>query len=896
MRRRRHTKRAKNRCQKTPSPRHALAIIGRLIRRRIEKTTIYNKGVSLVHILHLGWRDKAQEPHPDGVGRGEDGEASMDDPPVENGDVTQVLPTNSDASLPSTSSSMAPPRAETTSHHSTPSVSGESEHHGIDTNINAIRHEQPTRPNRSRAKKDKTKRKTIKRRGLVARSIGRPKLTMSLRHRRAPIPQPSQNTKGSKKLKMLRRRLDKLKDDVQLIASSLTEEIEGLQFRETTTGEVETLGQESEASPGTHPLESSAPPPGEDAEPRPSEQRVNKRNKGRTRRQTLDLIDMFEAGPSHGRTDVTKDRGKHPRRTKRAARKPEGAFPKSVSRLSATSSSHLHTCGSSENPDWPSLPASGRLKGLVKETAKEIVKNKQSKSITGLTRRRWADIVAVRINDNTRSDQQASTSGVENNVFSPRTWASVASSSSRSDPMDVTSSSATENVRPVSASLSNGPVGCRKKKKIESKISNSDQLLVDVVNGKGKTQSLKCTRKKIHDRFDNCMKLKSQQQNRVQSDSDIIQSRDHKPITTSNQGETSSSEVRANETKKDGPSNWYIDNMSVVYTRPVASVISLNAPLEARAKQMNRCNNRSVTPSKTREYLTLFDVEPASETQTDPTTSIDLCDRMSMISFQSSCETNSKETAGPSRCKTRGNNSPRKASKHKRLANPANQKEVSKAAQDEVDPPKSKKKISLKYRALLRGESGRLDAKAVTEMTSRSKKTDSLQEDKLANRTLQRRQRQRRQEASHNLQRSPAVAAERQATRSADATPWCVPGAAAAPQRTAAASARADGASTSKRGVDGEDKSENSWDNHAHLMHKADVTKSMRKALPPITLQRPVSAQSAPELTRCHNKICLELHTIGKESLDIGWWHAYLHQIPESTCPHTDEPSTSRAL
>lgn len=62
---------------------------------------------------------------------------------------------------------------------------------------------------------------------------------------------------------------------------------------------------------------------------------------------------------------------------------------------------------------------------------------------------------------------------------------------------------------------------------------------------------------------------------------------------------------------------------------------------------------------------------------------------------------------------------------------------------------RSPKKVSLRYRALLRGDGSHVGAKTLTEMQTRNKKTNHLHDSKVATRNWQRQQRQERQTSHH---------------------------------------------------------------------------------------------------------------------------------------------------
>ncbi|XP_059173230.1 uncharacterized protein LOC131953843 [Physella acuta] len=584
---------------------------------------------------------------------------------------------------------------------------------GVDSNINNVRHDFANQKTAAKRGPKKKKKKSVKGKRLVARSIGRPKLKRGLR----PRQMGSVHTK-IKKLELQCRRLSKWKDEMtRRLLSSLPED----------------PAQVGPQRSGPQALDEPLDATHQTARGAESDVKLTRQRKC-TGRKAVDFIDFYQAGPSHSYSN------REQRKSTVKVRK-QGDAPKMAGRLNKSSS---YTClrhGSSESIEWPSLP--GRSKGSIMETAKEIVKSKKSGSFTKMARKRYADIVTRRSRDEVTDRGKQQQPCLPDKAVETRTWASVASTSglaqkkTKVDDQPCTSSASPKPME-VEPMVSSVPASKVKQK------GKQDKHCPEGCKGKCKAQAAKFSSRIADDNLDKKLKLKAAKYRTKRAQS----------------GDSSDESCRTSDHSpnyRQRGQNWCIDNMSVVYTRPVASVISLHSPTgHKQRRELNKCNNQQetschgelVTTVTTRRSTKEF-VHKANPDETN----VDLCDRLSLISFQSSVESD-QPSCSKSRPRPRDNGRQR-LNKPKRAS--ANQREASKSNTENSEPNKQRKKVSVRYRKLLRGESGRLDAKTVTELNTRSKRSETLEGDKEMTRAIQRRQRQERQQTSHDLQRSPTL-------------------------------------------------------------------------------------------------------------------------------------------
>ncbi|KAI8793429.1 uncharacterized protein LOC106057046 [Biomphalaria glabrata] len=685
--------------------------------------------------------------------------------------------------------------------------------HEVDVNINAIDNERPQKSRGSASKKTQTRR--VKKTGaLDARSYCNVKKTWKKKSVEKGRSISLEDSKRAK-LKLLKKRLVKLQNDVQEISKSLDDELVGSlscpaqNISSRTRSSVELQSEQKDSLTAVDSASKSTTDR--------TNERFRKRQKQRTQRKTLDLINNYEAGPSHAGQLETK---KHQHNKTFQKGKTEGRLPKTKTSSSTLSPRLPALVGSKDSEDWPSLPGTDRPKCQMKEAAKEMIKNKQSGSLTKICRKRWSDVVLRRSEESSLCDKS------ERVDSSKRTWASVASHGTN--------------------------------RSLETSIEVSSQS-IPATNTRKKKHSPVEAEHSVEDREDN---------NTARSlcSADAVKKKTKKSSTSQSKEEMDQTKRKGRVVEKDMSAGLSsakscqvnqccIDKMPVVYTKPVGAYISLNDGLSK--KDTNKGNNRTVTPKTCVKPKACCGRSVPSKESSD----LDICDGLSTFSFESISEKNEGTCKSLRKKKPRGTDVSAQKTRHRKIGAASCQKDNHKSNQEEVDRSKQKK-VSTKYRALMRGESGRLDAKAITEVTTRARRNETLQGDKELNRTLLKKQRQQRQQTSYNMQRSPPKKA-----KVLDLSPEVndVSSPAKNPPENR------DKPSTSKQRKCDHNKSDK-----RHSSAAPDVFRQIMRA----DAHKPVYAESAPELNRQPKGFILEIEPANSDALDMGWWHAYLRQKP----------------
>ncbi|XP_005091779.1 uncharacterized protein LOC101845602 [Aplysia californica] len=570
--------------------------------------------------------------------------------------------------------------------------------------------------------------------------------------------------------------------------------------------------------------------------------------------------------------------------------------------------------------EWPSLSDAYRLKGLVKDAATEIVKNKQSGSVTRMTRQRWADIVASRSKEKIPF-QEVTKDGNSLRLEPPRqnTWAAVAASSY---------AKAQSQIPPETASASQrGPVTEAKPTALNDRSSREsltrsrrrrknmsttyrDKLLGGCVKGKGKPQSLsfyrrlamegrrgaKMRRNKKRQKKKACTAVHDNTPSDMAPDKTVV-------VPKVGAREEVNPVKRREATSRDnnGKQAWSIDNMPVVYTKPASSVISLNEPQlkvkRHRKGNKNKCNNRDFSladfiTSAAKNKRRQKDEKPERKNESSGS---DLCTLLSSISFHSEknledgeCSYSEKRTRKEQKSLPCVENTSPHQLKRTKQAKRHNK------ADGET------KKVSLRYRALLHREEGRLDVKAVSEIHTRNKRAEALLGNKCSNRDKVKLQRQERQHRSHNEQRSPTQTSinvtknnepsqainhsEAQGT-SKDFTSSCTNTVRKSKASNDSVEGTGQMCTSDKRDA-----------NNSFVQMCSNGGSSASFNLLPIAsdfdVPLPLHFRSEPDLTVRPGLLQLDVQPVPTDCLDIKWWHSYLfQQTGGDTGP--EEPSTS---
>ena len=495
----------------------------------------------------------------------------------------------------------------------------------------------------------------------------------------------------------------------------------------------------------------------------------------------------------HISAQTTRKKGWEKKMVDRRAKRGRGEF-QSASR-SSIGSSHDHTKSlSSDNSEWPSLPVSGRTRAHAKETATEIVKSKHNASITK-TRKGWADIVSKRNKESVTSGNNQQVIDKKKAETGPntdrKTWASVAATgTSKCQEIGLSKSisgrDAEQCGEPYTSATPSG--SCKKKRrKANFSLAYTDRIWLTCQKSKGNTHVHNFYRKHFGDRKSNASKRRSnpasprkkicgekrhglqQQERQVSAAADMSSV----PQTLSKGCclKSLSSQARiikgahmkctSSDHDSDGQNACLVDNMPEVYTKKAGMVITLNESNHDRTthKNVNKCNNRLNRaeqcrfPTPSRKTISDDSVGPSSVSGND------LCSQLSSMTFQTPNESGCarSEEASVSYGMKKTLDSQNSSGTCKR-SQPTGQPNILKASHTEGVSTKQKK-VSLRYRALLRDGCGPLDARAVSNINKRNRRADNLQDSKVATRAMRRRQRQEHQNTTHISRRTQASSA-----------------------------------------------------------------------------------------------------------------------------------------
>ncbi|GFO36476.1 hypothetical protein PoB_006298100 [Plakobranchus ocellatus] len=420
-----------------------------------------------------------------------------------------------------------------------------------------------------------------------------------------------------------------------------------------------------------------------------------------------------------------------------------------------------------ETSEWPSLP---RTKGHTKEAATEIVKSKHSASVTKMTRKRWADIVSASKYDQAKENKvlEAKTS-VEWN-----TWASVAAKDTQ--PPEKSENRPNHSKEKTTSVPASGSDNVKKRKKrAEYGLAYTDKIWLTCQKPKGPSTIQNLYRKHFVDAKDKVTKRKSnpgsprkrsfdkrreevafeKQTNTPSSTNPILQTSSDETSSTQTQDEEGI-EPKCTSSNQDcnGLNKCLVDYMPVVYTKKAGKVITLNESNHDRPthRNVNKCNNRAGGKLSRRSK----EVASENSVRLSHVSGTDLCSQLSSMTFQTptnSCVSFSRDRSVSSR--TRENQD---CSGTSMRPQPSGQPKSSQGLQTD-GVANRQKKVSLGYRALLRDSSGPLDARAVSDIHTRNRRADTLQDDKKATRAMRRRLRSDRQITTHNMRRTSRHAA-----------------------------------------------------------------------------------------------------------------------------------------
>ncbi|GFS01324.1 hypothetical protein ElyMa_004578200 [Elysia marginata] len=774
-------------------------------------------------------------------------------------------------------------------------------------------------------------------RGLVARSIGKPKL----RERR--------RNEGNLKRRMistLRKKKKKLRARNVLVRrlhakTILSKPAEREDTPHASNQEVSTMFpfQENKFKDSSPETNSKSEISNVETTEVPATSKFAKRNSHKWRT-LMKLGNTVSAGRASAQTPKKK---RWERRAVEHKAKEDGATSNSASRCNITAGHTQTKDQSPDNSEWPALATPTRTRAHAKETATEIVKSKHSVSTTKTTRKAWADIVTRRskepvsaiTNQQTKDKKKA-----ETGVGLEKTWASVAAAgtskceASAGKPDASKTEACGEPSNAVSQSASGNMK--RKRRKAGYSLAYTDKIWLTCQKSKGKPHVQSFYRRHFGDRKDKTSKRKTgtasplkkmcpeRPSENKHSEKQIEETCDKDSASqTSTEGTRSSSprvnikhgaHLKCTSSNRDsqGQNPCLIDNMPVVYTKKAGMVITLNESNHDRSthKNVNKCNNQN---HRARHCQSFSRSEETDSFNTTDVSGTDLCSQLSSMTFQTPTTSNYTIDKEPSE-KRKTLRSQNSSVTTKQPSQSTGQSKATKALQVEGSAPTKQKKISLRYRALLRDGSGPLDARAVSDLHTRHKRADTLQDNRVAARAVRRRYRIEHQNRANSSRRAPATSPTADVmhpTRNGPSTRSRPTGGGKSPGSRATKGinntreilvnldevANAQEASTSRNygQADGATSSDSSGESVAWRPADNNGTNNSRctscEADEPgevsnpqlasvekhCSIMGPVLATSAPQLSERQNRIRLELSP-NLHALDMNWWSAYLQQ------------------
>lgn len=447
---------------------------------------------------------------------------------------------------------------------------------------------------------------------------------------------------------------------------------------------------------------------------------------------------------------------------------------------------------SPENSEWPELSVSGRTRAHAKETATEIVKSKHSASATKTTRKMCIDNGPKRNKDlvSTANNQQLKDKRKpEAGMGSQKTWASVAAAGTVQHGSVVNKTpdiNVTEQGEETSTAITPSGSGNqkRKRKRANYRLAQTDKIWLTCQKSKGNPYTQNNYRKNCGDRKDKALKRKNVSKSpskKIFSEKQYERFHNRKQTITPRDGACISQASIDNCSKKSfssqgiylkctssdrdcqGQNACLVDNMPEVYTKRAGKVITLEESSHDRPtyKNVNKCNNENhrTKNGKSNAGYEEIQVTSVKRGEQPDVSGTDLCSQMSSMTFQ---------TPTTSNCAfTRESFHPRKSTDNKHLQE---QCSTAKTLAEGGGVPTKQKKISLRYRALCRDGCGPLDARTVSDIHTRHRRTDSLHDNKVVTRALRRRHRAEHQNTAYSSRRQPVASDNNDATQCSENT------------------------------------------------------------------------------------------------------------------------------
>ncbi|KAK3701930.1 hypothetical protein RRG08_049814 [Elysia crispata] len=604
----------------------------------------------------------------------------------------------------------------------------------------------------------------------------------------------------------------------------------------------------------------------------------------------------------------------------------------------------------SDNSEWPSLAVSTRTRSHAKETATELVRSRHSAQATKTMRKGCGDIVSKNNKDTASVSINQLSKDNSTTEAGPgqekKTWASVAASGTSKCEIKTRKTSVNKTEQCGAPSTMIMPSGSanlkKKKKKVDYSLAYTDRIWLTCQQSKRVALVNNLHRKHIGDRKDSKFSRRKTDPASPRKKMSVEKRRERnhqeKQVGDDSLSHTSLKECynlqspapfeggvhsacTSSNRDSQGQNACLVDNMPVIFTKKAGMIFTLNEsnPDRSNHKNVNKCNNRMnraghcrMLNRTSRRKKTSADCGVGSS----DVSNTDLCSQLSSMTFQTPTASCCKlEIDASVSSETKKPLTGQSATGPCKVFQSNGQSNSSRATQ--MDGVNTKpKKVSLRYRALLRDGSGPLDARAVSDIHTRHRRADTLQDNKVATRAMRRRHRMEQQNTTRicrRVQASAAVADPKQTFQGGSSEQhepnkygkspqedavrparrpctWKTP---AAPQRqenelesspSCDAGQVNSASSSASSGVDGAWRPSNNGTNNSRLLCERDESRDNLN--PPLTSTRnsscasvlgPVLASSAPQLSEHHSSIRLELRS-NLHSLDMNWWNAYLRQ------------------
>ncbi|RUS83271.1 hypothetical protein EGW08_008951 [Elysia chlorotica] len=476
-------------------------------------------------------------------------------------------------------------------------------------------------------------------------------------------------------------------------------------------------------------------------------------------------------------------------------------LPHSTSQSVSVSSEDEPKSMTPETSEWPSLAVSARTRAHAKDTATEIIMSRHNSAGGKAPRKGWADIPCKKNKDAAYASSTQQFKDKKKTDAEPgqekKTWASVAAAGTSKCELITRKNSVNKQeqcVEPSSAIVPSGSGNLKKKKKkVDYSLAYTDRIWLTCQQSKKNALAENVYRKHRNDRKD--LKIskrkgeppsprkkmlldkrrdKNKEEKQVNEDKTslsqtLIKGNILPSTSTGPFGEGGGLECTSSDQDSQGENICLVDNMPVVYTKKAGMIITLNESNHDRSsyKNINKCNNKmnragnskTLPRSRCRRKTGIAD---CSEVCSD-VSGTDLCSQLSSMTFQTptaSCCALERDAPGSSGAKQALSLNGQSCSFGTCKVSSSNgQSNASKTTQ--LDGANTKaKKVSLRYRALLRDGDGPLDARAVSDIQTRHRRADSLHDNKLATRATRRRLRTEQQNTTRISRRCPPNNAE----------------------------------------------------------------------------------------------------------------------------------------